>query len=253
VNAKTPARRDIRSKINLAEGGKEGLTAVGAAQDLHSAWRRGIMPFSFVRNVRSVIMPEDSSFANLLARLRAGDQGAATLVVDQYARRLVALARNHLDRRILRKEDPEDVLQSVFQSFFRRFAEGQFQLDSRDDLWALLVTLTLRKCGHRAAYYGALRRNVRRDVSPPPDASGSWWESFAREPTPVETTLLAETVERLLDGLEADQQQIVMLSLDGKPVAEVAEQLGMTRRRVQRVLQGVRQRLERWHAEAEKV
>jgi RNA polymerase sigma-70 factor (ECF subfamily) len=195
-------------------------------------------------------MPEDSSFADLLARLRAGDPDAAALVVDQYARRLVALARGHLDRRILRKEDPEDVLQSVFKSFFLRCAAGQFRLDSREDLWALLVALTLHKCGHRIDYYTARRRDVRRDAPPPAGDSGSGWEALAREPTPVEAALLAETVERLLDGLEAHQRAIVALNLEGESVAGVAARLNVSERTVQRVLGGVRKRLERWQAEA---
>ena len=38
-------------------------------------------------------MPDDASFDDLLVRLRAGDEAAAALVVDRYAHRLVALAR----------------------------------------------------------------------------------------------------------------------------------------------------------------
>src|SRR5690349_7055785 len=105
-------------------------------------------------------MPDDASFDRLLAELRAGDPSAAARVVESYARRLVALARKHLDRRILGKEDPEDVLQSVFKSFFHRVGAGQFRLDSHDDLWALLVSLTLHKCGHRVEYFRAARRDV---------------------------------------------------------------------------------------------
>jgi RNA polymerase sigma factor (sigma-70 family) len=193
-------------------------------------------------------MPDDPSFDDLLVRLRAGDQTAAALVVDQYARRLVGLARANLDRRILRKEDPEDVLQSVFKSFFHRCGLGQFRLDSREELWALLVSLTLHKCGHRVDYHRAARRDVRRETPAQPalDASGSRWEALAREPTPVEAAMLVETLERLLDGLEPHQQEIVRLRLEGVEPAQIAERRGVTQRTVQRVLKGVRERLERW-------
>lgn len=194
-------------------------------------------------------MPEDTSFVALAARLRAGDQEAAARVVEQYARRLAALARVRLDRRILRKEDPEDVLQSVFKSFFHRCGTGQFHLESREDLWALLVTITLRKCGHRVEHYTALCRDVRRDCIPPADSAASW-EMLAREPPPAEAVLLAETVERLLDGLKAHQRAIVVLSLEGESVAGVAARLNLSQRTVHRVLQRVRERLERWQAEA---
>jgi RNA polymerase sigma-70 factor (ECF subfamily) len=199
-------------------------------------------------------MADDASFADLLRRLRAGDGGAAALVVEQYAYRLVALARSRLNRRILRKEDAEDVLQSVFKSFFLRCAGGQFRLGSRDDLWGLLVSLTLHKCGHRADYFQAARRDVRREAAappPPPEGSRPDWEALAREPTPVEAAVLGETVERLLADLEPRQQQIVRLSLEGEAAAQISARLGVSERTVQRVLSGVRECLERWRAEAE--
>ena len=197
-------------------------------------------------------MADDASFADLVTRLRAGDEGAAALVVDQYACRLVALARARLNPRILRKEDPEDVLQSVFKSFFLRCAGGQFRLGSRDDLWGLLVSLTLHKCGHRADYFQAARRDVRREAAAAPPAEGSRpdWEALAREPTPVEAAVLGETVERLLADLEPRPRQIVQLSLEGEGTPQISARLGVSERTVQRVLNGVRDRLERWRAEA---
>lgn len=197
-------------------------------------------------------MPADTSFERLLADLRAGDPSAAARVVDHYAHRLVALARKHLDRRILAKEDPEDVLQSVFKSFFHRVGAGQFRLDSRNDLWALLVSLTLHKCGHRAEYFHAARRDVHREAAAPAptESSAAPWEALAREPTPLEAAMLAENVERLLSGLESHQRQIVQLSLEGESPARIAATVGVTQRTVQRVLRGVRERLLRWQAAA---
>ena len=42
------------------------------------------------------------------------------------------------------KVDPEDVVQSAFRSFFTRQAAGQFDVASWDDLWGLLVVITVR-------------------------------------------------------------------------------------------------------------
>jgi RNA polymerase sigma-70 factor, ECF subfamily len=208
--------------------------------------------FFETRNSRRAIMPADASFDRLLADLRAGDPSAAARVVERYAHRLVALARKNLERRILAKEDPEDVLQSVFKSFFNRMSAGQFRLDRPEDLWALLVSLTLHKCGHRAEYFRAARRDVQREAAPPQSAESSAapWEALAREPTPLEAALLAENVERLLRGLEPHQRQIVELSLQGEPPARIAAAVGVTQRTVQRVLRGVRDRLESWRTEA---
>src|SRR5438552_2680938 len=89
------------------------------------------------------------SFPDLMARLRAGDADAAARVFERFAHRLAALAQVHLDGRTRRLVDPEDVLQSVFRSFFARHADGQLDLADWDGLWALLVVLTLRKCGRK--------------------------------------------------------------------------------------------------------
>jgi DNA-directed RNA polymerase specialized sigma24 family protein len=48
------------------------------------------------------------------------DEQAARENFDRFARRLIGLARTRLDRRIRQKIDPEDVVQSVFRSFFTR-------------------------------------------------------------------------------------------------------------------------------------
>ena len=144
------------------------------------------------------------------------------------------------------KEDPEDVLQSVYQSFFIRQARGELQLRDWDSLWALLATITLHKCGHRIEHFKAARRDVRREVAPPTrDEPTASWEGIAREPTPQEAAVLAELLEQTMRGLEGYQRQILELSLQGHSVAEISARVGYTQRTVQRILQRVRSDLER--------
>ena len=83
-------------------------------------------------------MAQDDSFDGWMARLAAGDESAATQVFRRFVRRLVGLARVHLDTLIRRKVDPEDVVQSAFKSFFLRFADRRFELKGWGGLWALL-------------------------------------------------------------------------------------------------------------------
>ena len=45
-----------------------------------------------------------------------------------------------------RASDEEDVALSAFQSFYQGIARGRFpQLEDRDNLWRLLITITARK------------------------------------------------------------------------------------------------------------
>jgi RNA polymerase sigma-70 factor (ECF subfamily) len=195
-------------------------------------------------------MSTDPSFADLMARLRAGDEAAAEEVFRRFTQRLIGLARQHLDQQIRHKLDPEDVLQSVYRSFFRRQAEGHYDLDSWEGLWGMLTVITVRKCGHRVKYYRAARRDVQREVAPAvSDTLGPDWEALAREPTPSAAALLAETVEQLLRGLSEREREVVALGLCGYTPAEISPRVGRTERTVQRVLKRVRQRLEQMQAE----
>jgi DNA-directed RNA polymerase specialized sigma24 family protein len=108
------------------------------------------------------------SFQNLLQRLESGDAEAAALVFDRYARRLIGLARRRLDERVRGKIDADDVVNSVLRTFCRRAAEHPFDLDGPDSLWALLVEITLRKCGCWNRHFRTRKRDVRREQSPPP-------------------------------------------------------------------------------------
>src|SRR5437764_10887242 len=132
-------------------------------------------------------MSLEISFEALAGRLRAGDPAATAHVFDRFARRLIGLAGSRLGRLLRPKAEPEDVVQSVFRSFFARQQQGQFDLRGWDGLWDVLVVITLRKCCDRADYFQAARRDVRREV-PLLAAAGDGLphEAVSREPTPGE-------------------------------------------------------------------
>jgi RNA polymerase sigma-70 factor (ECF subfamily) len=179
----------------------------------------------------------DVSFRDLIARLQAGDDGAAGEVVRRFTRRLAALARTHLDTQIRAKMDPEDLVQSVYKSFFRRQRDGQFDLDGWDAVWTLLVVITVRKCASQAEYFRAERRNPERERGP------AAWGPIDREPTPAEAVALAETVADLLRGVGPADRPILELSLQGYTVKEICAQLGRAERTVWRVRERARNRL----------
>jgi RNA polymerase sigma-70 factor (ECF subfamily) len=191
-------------------------------------------------------MSEDSSFDALLARLRAGEQDAATAIFNRYVRRLVGLARSRLDALTLRKVDPEEVANSALKSFFRGYAGGKFELEGWDSLWEVLLVITLRKCGRRIEYFRAQRRSVLQEVQPAadPEDSTASWEAIAHEPTPEEAAVLNETVEQVLRSLHERERPILVLALQGYSLPEISEQIHRTERTVYRVLKRVREKLE---------
>ena len=164
---------------------------------------------------------------------------------EQFTRRLIALARLHLDARLQHKIDPEDVVQSAYKSFFLRYGETGQEEDT-DQLWRLLTVITVRKCADRVRYHRAERRDMAREVSAEPaaDVPPAWSEAADREPTPEHAALLAETVEQLLLGLDADDRPILELSFQGYNTQEISQQLGRAERSVRRLRERVRKQLQ---------
>jgi RNA polymerase sigma factor (sigma-70 family) len=191
-------------------------------------------------------MPPESSFAELMARLQAGNQDAATQLFARYANQLLVKARFHLDARLRSKLDPEDVVQSALRSFFVRNAQGEYDLRDHDALWGLLVTITLRKCSRwNERFLQADKRDVRREVArSQEDSSAQSWEPVGLEPQPDESLILAELWQRLMTGLPARERRVIELKQQGYTVKEIAAEMGYTSYTVYRVLAWVRRRLE---------
>src|SRR3954462_6848947 len=93
-----------------------------------------------------------SASADLLLRVKRGDQDAATEVFERYAERLTHLARNRLATKLASRVDPEDIVLSAYRSFFVAAREGRFHVERGGDLWRLLVEVTLHKLYRQAEH-----------------------------------------------------------------------------------------------------
>src|SRR5580692_6037547 len=108
-------------------------------------------------------MPADTAFAELIKRVRTGDQEAATELVRRFEPAIRRAVRVRLvDDRLRRQFDSMDVCQSVLGSFFVRAAMGQFELEKSEQLLKLLATMVRHKVAERAAHEKAHRRDYRR-------------------------------------------------------------------------------------------
>jgi RNA polymerase sigma factor (sigma-70 family) len=181
-----------------------------------------------------------SSFADLIQRLRAGEQSAPTEIFRRYSERLVSLAGQRIARCLRQKIDAEDVVQSAFLSFFRENRADQFRMASWNDLWSLLLTLTLRKCDGQLRRFTSLKRSINREKPLNLAESSALWEPIAREPTPAEAGALAETIESLLNRLEERDRTIAELTLQGCSSGQIAARVGLSERSVFRKLKSIR-------------
>ena len=190
-------------------------------------------------------MSDENSFHELLARLKQGHSDAQTEVFQRFAERLVKLARARLDDRIRKTTDPEDVMQSVWRSFFIRQKAGKFELQDWGGLWAVLVVMTVRKCGRRSVAAQRAKRDVTREVNlaaKASDDSSFRWEAVDRAPTPDEAATLTEMVEQVMAGMDHREQTILSLRLQGFTVPEISAEVDLTERSVHRKLAAIRER-----------
>jgi DNA-directed RNA polymerase specialized sigma24 family protein len=196
-------------------------------------------------------MGTHGSVTRLIIDLRSDEPAvrevAASLVWGRYFRELLALARNHLSTRIRSREDEEDVLQSMYKSFCIRQRRGDFDLANRDELWNLLVRITLRKARNAANRHLQGKRDVRREDADVAEGSGEDPTGMILDridsdgPTPAEAALLNEALERRFQMLkDPDLRQIAVWKLEGYTNAEIAARLDCTLRTVERKLVRIR-------------
>ena len=170
---------------------------------------------------------------------------------ERFTRRLIGLARRHLDERLQHKIDPEDVVQSAYKSLYIRYGDELFASQSAGDLWRLLALITVRKCADRVRYHTADCRDLSREVGAAlPDDPEPWREAVGREPTPEHAAVLAETVEHVLRNVDPDERPIIEMSLQGYSTQEVSQRIGRAERSVRRLRERVRKQLERLHGAA---
>jgi RNA polymerase sigma-70 factor (ECF subfamily) len=170
---------------------------------------------------------------------------------EHFSRRLIGLARGHLRGRLQHQVDPEDVVQSAYKSFLVRYGDGALTAEGLEGLWGLLTLITVRKCADRARYHLADCRDLHRaaGTANSPDSAAAWLEVVGHEPTPDEGTILAETVEELLEQLDGYERTIVELSLQGYSTQEISEQTGRAERSVRRLRERVRKHLDQQQAD----
>jgi RNA polymerase sigma factor (sigma-70 family) len=198
---------------------------------------------------------DEMTVTDWIDRLKAGDAAAACQLWERYFHDIVRLARWKLGDSPRVAADEEDVAISAFKSLCLRAARGQFhELNDRDDLWRLLVMITVRKAisqrkhqvqHKRGGGWNRIEADRMGKPTGPNDAGLEWLAS--REVPPEIATMMDEELRRLFDLLADERlRRIAQLRMEGHSGAEIATQLGCNRRTVTRKLELIRLRWAEW-------
>jgi RNA polymerase sigma-70 factor (ECF subfamily) len=180
---------------------------------------------------------EDKSLVNLY---RQGDQDAARQIVDRYLDRLLTLARRRISQRLSSRVDPEDIVQSVFRTFFVRLKDGQFSFDDQDDLCKLLMRITLHKTLRQVAFHKAAKRDPNLETPQGEHHHEQLMALFDQEPTQEATVAFLDQLEHFLSQLRPQEREILEMRLQGHSNEEIAGKLGIYDRKIRRVIEHVR-------------
>jgi RNA polymerase sigma-70 factor (ECF subfamily) len=183
----------------------------------------------------------DFTDKTLVRRLKGGEEDAATALYVRYAKRLQRLASYQTSDELAFQVSSDEIVQTVFRTFFRRAAQGQYAVAEGDDLWKLLLVIALNKIRKLSEYHQAQKRDMKRTNT----FESKFFETQLQHDgdQDVSHSVLKLTVDEMLAGLPATHQQIVHLRIEGNSLPEIALKAGSSKRTAERVLQAFRKQL----------
>ncbi len=171
-----------------------------------------------------------------LGQLAAGKPAAVEEFWQRYGESLQRVAERQIATWLRRRVDPEDVVQSACRTFFRRAGEGSFSFESKDDLWKLLLTITLNKVRMQARFHTRNRRSISKERSLPEEASlqPAEWDHA------IESIELKDMLDTAFQNYDDEKRKVLDMWLEGRTQIEIATAIGCSERTVRRMQDRIR-------------
>lgn len=166
---------------------------------------------------------------------RQCDGPAIAAIWNVYFPRLASLVKHRSSHAQRRVRDEEDLAAVVLEKFFEGLENGRFaNIENRDELWALLVTMALRRVAD-------LKRSASRDLTQShPPIGDQFMHALSIAPQPANATMLREAVQQLHDDSSLEEQNVLRLRLLGHTLREISEATSTSSTHVKRVMDSIR-------------
>jgi RNA polymerase sigma factor (sigma-70 family) len=174
------------------------------------------------------------SIGNLISRLRAGDPAATNELVQDYGELLRTVIRKHLNPALRNQVDSADFMQETWLALLQNVTVKP-NFETPQQIRAYLASVARNKVvdvvrrGTKSEGY-----NVKREVrinAQAPDAG----PTPAHCDTPSKSAIRRELKDVLLDGLAPAYRSIGLRIFDGLEPADIAQEIGVSQRTVERV------------------
>jgi RNA polymerase sigma-70 factor (ECF subfamily) len=189
-------------------------------------------------------MVDAPAFDELIRRVRAGDQDAATELVRRYEPAVRRAVRFRLaDARLGTVFDSMDICQSVMASFFVRAASGQYELKTPAQLRGLLTAMARNKLNSQARKQRAQRRDSRRVAAVDQDEV----RFVAAGESPSMEVAARDLLQEVHRRLSPDERRLLEMRNQGYDWSAIASEIGggaqALRRRLSRALDRIARQL----------
>lgn len=170
----------------------------------------------------------NESVTRWIRQSRTGDSVAIRRVYDHYFEKLAVIARPLIGS-LSRSRDEEDIALSVLHRALSDIERGAFpDIGDREEMMALLVTITKRKSIDHVKMETAQKRNANQTHDLPAEFSG-----LSTEPNPAFAAEFVDIYEHLISSIDEDTtREIVIRKLSGSTNEEVAQEVGTSKRTV---------------------
>lgn len=190
---------------------------------------------------------DEMGFADLLARVKSGDEEATRDLLHRFEDEVRTMVRVRLPRALRSQFDSMDFVQAVWQSVLTgpnqdldRFANAQHFRGYLSGVARNKVLEEHRRRTRTRKY--DLRREeplyIRRGDRDVPR------EVPAVDPTPSQDVQAQDRLRQMVAGRSPQEAEIVELRRSGMTFEEIAERTGLHERAVRRVIEAIRERME---------
>lgn len=183
------------------------------------------------------------TFNELIEAVREGSQDAAWQLTERYSPHILRVVRWSLPKAIRPKVDSQDLLQSVWATLL--LEPGKLHgLENQNQFMGYIAGIARNKVIDKHRHFTTKKKDVRieaseldlREDSQRPLGLPPAFESnlFNSEPSPSHAVMVREQWQRVLDRGSTRDHEIIELRLKGRSYSEIAEQLEIDERTVQR-------------------